>query len=92
MTTDALLQIAREVQPDLWKRTELVARIIDPAAFCEDWVCEDPDRQELLRLRLSYMRSNAMCRAQDVLKVLGVNVDTDWYEILTRMARQEAHR
>ena len=84
---DDMLRIAKQVQPNLWRRTEQVARIIDPSAFCDDWVCDNPDQQELHHLKLKYMQSNAMCRAQEVLKVLGVNTDTDWYEILTRMAK-----
>ena len=87
-TVDDMLRIARQVQPNLWKRTEQVARVIDPAAFCEDWVCDDPSQQELHHLRLQCLRSSAMSRAQDVLRVLGVNTDADWYEILTRMAKE----
>ena len=85
---DDALRIARDVQPDLWQRTEQVARIIAPEAFDNGWVVEPPEAAKLHAARLACMRSTAMSKAQDVLKVLGVNTDTDWCEILTRMAKE----
>ena len=85
-SVEKMLRIAREVQPDLWKRTEAVARIIDPGAFADDWIIHPPEAATLHALRLGLMKANAMSRAQEVLRYLGVNTDYDWYEILTRLA------
>ena len=82
-----VLRHAREVQPDLWKRTDAVARILDPSAFAEGWACSSQESMKLLRARLGYQQAAAMVKAQEVLKYLGVNTDTEWHEILTRMAR-----
>ncbi len=84
---DDTLRIAKEVQPDLWARTEQVARIIAPEAFDQDWVIHPPEAATLHAARLACMRATAMSKAQDVLKVLGVNTETDWFEILTRLAK-----
>ena len=89
-SVDAALRLARELRPDLWQRTEQVARIIDPAAFAEGWVLDDRETRELYDARQRYMRSSAMVKAQDVLCYLGVNVDTDWYEILNRIAGESS--
>lgn len=87
---DRALRVAREVHPDLWKRTEAVARIIDPAAFVDDWIISPPESARLHAAKLAYMRSHAMRQAQTVLEFLGVNTSTDWHEILTRMAKEAA--
>lgn len=85
---DVTLRIAREVQPDLWARTEQVARIIDPAAFDDNWLIDPPEASRLHAARLAVMRSTAMSKAHEVLRVLGVNTETDWFEILTRLAME----
>lgn len=85
-----MLRVAREVQPELWERTEQIARIIAPEAFAEGWIIHPPEAAETHRLKLAVMRSNAMRKAQDVLAFLGVNTDTDWHEILTRLAEESA--
>jgi hypothetical protein len=82
---DRMLKIARDQRPDLWARTEAVARIIDPSAFQDDWIVDPPEAGELLAAKLAVLRANAMGRAQEVLKYLGVNTDHDWYDILTKM-------
>ena len=83
---DRMLKIAREQRPDLWARTEAVARIIDPAAFADDWTIDPPEATRLHSLKLAVLRGNAMRRAQEVLAYLGVNTEHDWYDILTRLA------
>ncbi len=85
---DDVLRIARKVQPDLWCRTEQVARIIDPAAFDDDWIIDPPSAARLHEAKLKYMQAAAMSKAQDVLKVLGVNTETDWLAILQRLAEK----
>ena len=87
---DDALRIARDVQPDLWKRTEGVARLIDPAAFATDWVIHPPELAELHALRLKVMQGTAMTKAHDILRYLGVNTDTDWFLILTRLAEESS--
>ncbi|MCY3677917.1 MAG: hypothetical protein OXH66_10060 [Gemmatimonadetes bacterium] len=82
-----VLSIARELRPDLYERTEAVARIIDPVAFADPWICSDPKDQKLTELRRDVMRANAFATAQKVLEYLGVNTSTDWLEILTRIAK-----
>ena len=89
-TIDTTLRLAREVQPDLWKRTEAVARIIDPSAFASGWIISPASAAKLHAARLAYLRSNAMRRAQDVLEYLGVNTQTDWFTILRRLAQEKA--
>lgn len=83
---DDMLRTAREVQPDLWKRTEQVARIIAPEAFMDDWIIEPEECATTFRLKLQLMQATAMRKAHDVLTVLGVNTETEWHEILQRMA------
>ncbi len=87
MTTliEKTLIAARKVQPELWKRTEQVARIIDPAAFVDGWVVRPEDSRKAHEARIGYMRAVAMHKAQEILKVLGVNTDADWYAILTEL-------
>jgi len=82
---DRMLRIAREQRPDLWARTEAVARIIDPSAFADDWLIDPPEAARLHRLKLEVLRGNAVRRAQEVLQYLGVNTECDWYDILTRL-------
>jgi hypothetical protein len=85
---DKMLKIAREQRPDLWARTDAVARIIDPAAFADDWVIDPPEAARLHALKLALLRATARSKAQEVLKYLGVNTEHDWYDILTRMAER----
>ena len=85
---EEVLRIAKELRPNLYKRMEEVARIIDPSAFGGDWVVSDPAHQKLVDTRQQYMRAVAMSKAQDILRYLGVNTDTDWYEILTQLAKE----
>jgi hypothetical protein len=88
---DEALRIARELRPDLWERTEAVARIIDPAAFAGGWTIVEPaSAARLHEARVAYQRSNAMLRAQEILAYLGVNTETDWFTILTRLAERSA--
>jgi len=86
---DSVLRVARDLRPDLWKRTEAVARIIAPEAFADDWIIHPAEAAKTHRLKLAVMRSNAMRKAQDVLGYLGVNTDTDWYQLLGRLAEEE---
>lgn len=85
---EQVLRHAREMQPDLWERTEAVARIIDPAAFMEGWTCSDGDSLSVMNARLKFQHSAAMVKAQDVLRYLGVNTAADWYEVLKRIAAE----
>ena len=85
---DAMIKAARESQPDLWNRTELVARIISPEAFV-DAVCFPKPLQRLHDSRQKHMTSIAMSTAQQVLRALGVNTEADWHDIIRRMASKE---
>lgn len=87
-TVERMLEIAKAQRPDLWARTEAVARIIDPSAFADDWIIEPPSAARLLTLKLEFLRANAMRRAQEVLQYLGVNTEQDWYDILTKLAQR----
>lgn len=89
---EQVMRFAREVQPELWERTEQVARIIDPAAFAEGWVLisRDASAKRLHETRTKYMQSIALSKAQDVLKYLGVNADADWYAILSKMSEEKS--
>lgn len=89
---EEMLRTAREVQPDLWARTEQVARIIAPEAFVDDWIIHPPEAEKTHRLKLELMRATAMRKPQDVLSVLGVNTETDWCAILGRMAGEREVR
>src|SRR3990167_8479150 len=89
-SVDEMLRIAKRTQPDLWRRTEGVARIIAPEAFEDGWTFAEPaSAAKLHRLRLKVQQDVAMSKAHDVLTYLGVNTETDWYEILTQLA--ESH-
>lgn len=85
---DAVLKIDKSLRPNLYARTEAIARIIDPAAFMADWVCEPASAAKLLRLRLAVQRGNAMAKAHEVLKYLGVNSEPDWFDILDQLAKE----
>ena len=87
-TAEQILRHAQECQPELWERTEAVARIIDPGAFEGGWVVSDESARKLLQAKLDYQKAVAMLKAQEVLKYLGVNTDTDWLEILTALAEE----
>lgn len=84
---DDALRTAKELHPDLYQRTEDVARIIDPGSFGTPWTCSDPDAQRLMDARRKLLQANAMATAQRILEYLGVNTNVDWLEILTRMAK-----
>ncbi len=79
-----VLRKARKMHPDLFERTELVARIIDLSAFAEGWVTDDKKSQRLMDLRLKYQQVVAMRKAHDVLTFLGVNTRVDWRKLLER--------
>jgi hypothetical protein len=82
---DRMLRAARKSNPELWERTEQVARIVSPEAF-EEWTLIEPDsarRLHVLRMRL--VKATAMRKAQDVLAFLGVNTEADWFDILSKM-------
>lgn len=83
---EQLMKAARASNPDLWERTESVARIIAPEAFDEGWIIHPPESAALHRARLRVLQGNAFKKAQDVLAFLGVNTEADWFDILTRMA------
>lgn len=87
---DRMLRISREIQPNLWERTEHVAKIIDPSAFMDDWVITPPEREALMRAKLSCLQAAAMKKANEILTYLGVNTETDWYSILGRLAGEPA--
>jgi hypothetical protein len=73
---------ARTLRPDLWKRVDAVARIIDPAAFMDDWIVEPESAAKLHKARLGVQRANATARAHRILEYLGVNTSTDWHQIM----------
>ena len=82
------LDAARETHPDLWDRTEAIARIIDPSAFLDGWrlsALRTPANIKSFETRLAYMRTIAMSKAQEVLYFLGVNTTADWETIMTRI-------
>ncbi len=85
---DKMLAVARDVQPDLWQRTEEVAKILDPSAFFDNYQICPPEAERHFRIKQQYMKSVSMSKAQEVLRFLGVNTETDWYAILTRLALQ----
>lgn len=89
---EAMMRAARASNPDLWERTEAVARIIAPEAFMDDWVIHPPESARLHALRLKVLQGNAMLKAQDILAYLGVNTDADWYDILKRLAEPPIER
>lgn len=82
---DDVLKVAREKHPDLWGRTDQVARIIDPAAFAGDWIVTDDHAKKVIKAKQEYMKAVAISKAQSILRFLGVNTDADWYEILDSM-------
>lgn len=86
---DAMLRLAKAQNPDLWARTDSVARIIDPAAFVDDYVFSDDEARALTESRIEYQRAVAMHKAQEILKFLGVNTDPDWFNLLTKLAKEK---
>ena len=82
---EATLRVAKKVQPDLWKRTQAVAEIIDPAAFAKGWIINDEAARKSIASRRLLDQATAMHKAQEILHYLGVNTETDWAEILKRL-------
>lgn len=86
LRVDTEIQLAREKRPDLWKRTEQVARIIDPGAFEDGETLVTPaSARKLYRTRLAYQQAIALQRAHEVLTFLGVNTATEWMDILMQL-------
>ena len=78
----------KEKYPELWERTELIARIIHPDAWSK-WNCAGEYHQKLSDARLKYMRSAARVKAQEILCAMGINTDVDWVYLLTEQAKRE---
>ena len=90
-SVDELLAKAREQNPDLWKRTDDIARIIDPGAFLEGPVTtEPPELADNIRSKLAYQRAVAEHKAHEILKYLGVNMDVDWFSLLDAIHKTES--
>lgn len=87
-TAEQVMRFARDVNQELWSRTENVAKIIDPSAFMTDWVITPKESADLHAARLKYKQAVAMEKAHQILHYLGVNTDTDWLEILSRIAEE----
>lgn len=88
---DRTIAAARLAQPALWDRTDRIARIIDPGAFCAGTVFPK-ESQAAFNARLKYQQACAMRKAQEVLQALGVNTDADWYVILSEMGRGTSNK
>ena len=87
-----MLALARESNPELWTRTEGIARIIDPPAFATDYIILPEENARTFELRQEYMQAIAMGKAHDVLKYLGINTDTDWLYILERIGDPDGRK
>ena len=85
------MEIYRETHPDLYARTEAIARIIDPAAFISGrTVLIPPESHGLWHARRKYQQAAAMRKAHEILEHLGVSTEVDWETILTRLAEDTA--
>lgn len=85
---DEAMRLYRERHPDAFARADVIARIIDPAAYSA-WTASDGRTQELMNLRQDYMRSVALNKACEILRVLGVNMDCDWMDVLTKLCKEK---
>ena len=88
--TDEIIEIDRELKPDVYEKIDDVAKIIMPEAFVEDVHIEPASANKRFRIRQEYMQAVARRKANDVLTYLGFSTETDWYEILNRMADKHA--
>jgi len=80
-----LLARAKARYPDLWQRTEAIARIIDPGAFAEGAILTDEEGHDLFEARRRYMQAVAFNRAHEVLAYLGLNEPVDWLQLLSEL-------
>jgi hypothetical protein len=53
----------------------------------DDWVVDPPERAALLTAKLRCQQAAALSKAHAILTFLGVNTETEWYEILEEMVR-----
>jgi len=83
---DEVVRIDREIRPDIYKKADGVARIIDPAAFQDNWTIHPKDHERIFKSRLKYQRAVAISKAHEILRYLGLSEAVDWGEILSRLA------
>lgn len=84
---EEVLKIDKSLRPNYYRRTEDIARIIDPGAFA-DGVVTPPDAARLHLLRQRVLQGNAMRKAHDILEYLGVHSEANWFAILTQLAER----
>ena len=78
-----LLEVAREEYPDLYRKIDKVAEIIDPVAFSsgETVILQDSKRdhrtERLCQMKREYNQSEARRKAHQILQALGHEVE-DW--------------
>ena len=83
-----LVSIDKEMRQDTWELAETIARIIDPSAFSE-WVVNDPKSSEFIKTKIEYQKAIALHKAHEVLKVLNMSEDIDWYSLLEKWINEK---
>ena len=82
-------EIGRHSLPDLWDRTETVARLVCPGAFPSPGtqvVVHPKEIAEMFARKQKLLQAQAVMTAHQVLNYLGVNIDIDQYDLLGHMA------
>ena len=87
-TLDEVIEIDRELKPDIYEKIDGVAEIIMPEAFVKNVHITPVDAARKFHIRQEYMQAVARRKANDVLTYFGFSTETDWYEILNRMAEK----
>ena len=85
---EQVIDIDRELRPDLWKRIDGVASIIYPEYFAEGYTVHPEEAAKLHESRRNYMQAVARRKAHEILEYLGFNTHTDWDIILEQMAER----
>ena len=83
---ERVLKIDRELRPNLYARTEDIARIIDPGAFVMLLEGYSTVPSPLAITHQVYGQAVAYQKAAAVLEYLGVNTRADWWAIMTRLS------
>lgn len=87
---EKIVEIDRRLRPEVYEKCDAIARIINPAAFADNWTVQPEEHAALVSARLSYQRAVALSQAHEILKYLGLSSAVDWGEILTRLAERDA--
>lgn len=86
------IEADRRLRPELYRKADSIAEIIDPSAFAAGYDSTAPDADPLTPTkRQQYYAAVARRKAWEILQYLGIAPEeTDWVAIFDEMASGEA--